>query len=85
VPDQTNDPGMAARAADSLTDARYAVETATDEVLRTSRRVRAAVEGPGLPRAVLGFVQDITRIAPLAMLSVAFLAGAMLTSRQRRY
>jgi len=83
VADQTNDPGLAARAADSLTDAKYAVEHATDDVVRTSRRVKAALQSPEFPRTVVGILQDVTRIAPLAMLSVAFVAGAMLASRRR--
>lgn len=81
--DMPNDPGFAARAADSLTDAKHAVDSATDEVVRTSRRFESALRRSEFPRSVLGLVADVTRVAPLGMLSVAFLAGVMFASRNR--
>ncbi len=84
--DESSLPGFSERAVDSLTDARSAVNSASDEVADVGRHFKEAVEAAKQPRTVLARLEDLTRAAPLAMLSIAFIAGVMFVSkRQRRY
>jgi len=84
MPDESNEPGIAARAADGLTDAKRTVDAASEEVADVSRRIKAAINSPEFPKSILGLVEDITRAAPFAMLGIAFIAGAMFGAKRRR-
>jgi len=76
------DPSIAARAVDSFTDAKRAVDIATDEVVATSRKLARAVRRP--TRGVGGALENLTRTAPLPMLGVAFILGLLLSGGRRR-
>lgn len=84
--DEPGQPGFSEHAVDSLTDARRAVNSATEEVAEVGRHFKKAVESAKQPGTYLAMLEDLTRAAPLAMLGIAFIAGATFASRrQRRY
>ncbi len=79
--DGSGQPNLAERAADSLTDARRAVEDATEDVADAGRRFKAAVDGQ-TSRGLLRVIEDWTRAAPLPMLGAAFVAGVWIATRR---
>lgn len=81
--DEPVQPGMSARALDSLTDARRTVEVATDEVTDLGHHLGAVIERSRQPHGFLRLLEDMTRAAPLAMLGVAFVAGVLLRGGRR--
>lgn len=83
MPDEPNEPSIAARAVDGLTDAKRTVDLASKEVVDVSRQIKAALNPPEFPKSILRLVADITRAAPFAMLGAAFIAGAMFAARRR--
>lgn len=73
------------RAVASLDQARRAVETATTDVRKFSRRLGR--EQSWQARSAAAFVDVLrtgVRAAPLTMMGLAFVAGAMLFSPRRR-
>ncbi len=79
----TDNPNIAERATDTLTDVRQSVDAASDKAVEAGRRFAAAVRGVN-SKPILDIVEDFTRKAPLAMLGIAFIAGAMFAAGRRR-
>lgn len=79
----TDNPNMAERASDTLTDVRQSVDAASDKALEAGRRFASAVRSANT-RPILESVEDFTRKAPLVMLGIAFIAGAMFAAGRRR-
>lgn len=79
----TDNPNMAERASDTLTDVRQSVDVASDKAVEAGRRFAAAVRGANT-KPVLDTVEDFTRKAPLVMLGIAFIAGAMFAAGRHR-
>ena len=79
----TDNPNMAERASDTLTDVRQSVDAASDRAVEAGRRFAGAVEGAN-STPVLNTIEDFTRKAPLAMLGIAFIVGAMFAAGRRR-
>lgn len=77
-------PGFPERAADSLTDATRVVRTATDDVVAVGRHLKDAVDATRRPDGPLWMLEKLTRAAPLAMLGIAFIAGALFASGRQR-
>ena len=88
-------PGFPERAADSLTDASRVVRStaddavaivrsATDDVVAVGRHLKDAVDATRRPGGPLWMLEKLTRAAPLAMLGIAFIAGALFASGRQR-
>lgn len=75
-------PSVAERTADSFTDAQRVVEAAVGDVKQTGRHVKWAIRSADRSTGV-GILRQVTRIAPVTMLLVAFAAGALLFSGRR--
>jgi hypothetical protein len=73
---------VAERTADSFTDAQRAVEAAVEDVRETGRHVKRAIRSADRSTG-LDILRQVTRIAPVTMLLVAFVAGALLSSGRR--
>lgn len=78
-----DNPNMAERASDTLSDVRRSVDVASDKALEAGRRFAGAVQGANA-KPVLDTIGDFTRKAPFAMLGIAFIAGAMFAAGRRR-
>jgi hypothetical protein len=74
---------IAEQAADTLKDVRQSVDAASDKAVEAGRRFAAAVRDVN-SRPILDSIEDFTRKAPLAMLGIAFIAGAMFAAGRRR-
>jgi hypothetical protein len=73
------------RAVASLNEARRAVETAATDVRKFSRRLGRERSWQARSAAVVvDVLRTSVRAAPLTMMSLAFVAGAMLFSPRRR-
>jgi hypothetical protein len=73
------------RAVASLNEARRAVETAATDVRKFSRRLGHEQSWQARSAAVfVDVLRTSVRAAPLTMMSLAFVAGAMLFSPRRR-
>ncbi|MEH2514047.1 hypothetical protein V1291_005401 [Nitrobacteraceae bacterium AZCC 1564] len=79
----TDNPNIAERASDTLTDVRKSVDTASDKAVDAGRRFAAAVRDVN-SRPILASIEDFTRRAPLTMLGIAFIAGAIFAAGRRR-
>ena len=77
-------PGFPERAIDSLTDASRVVRSATDDVVEVGRHLKDAVDATRRPGGPLWMLEKLTRAAPLAMLGIAFIAGALFASSRQR-
>jgi ElaB/YqjD/DUF883 family membrane-anchored ribosome-binding protein len=78
-----DNPNIAERASDRLTDVRQSVDAASDKAVEAGRRFADAVRAAN-SKPILDSIEDFTRKAPLAMLGIAFLAGAMFAAGRRR-
>jgi len=76
-------PNISERASDTLTDVRQSVDAASDKALEAGRRFADAVRGVNT-KPILDTIEDFTRKAPLTMLGIAFIAGAMFAAGRRR-
>jgi hypothetical protein len=74
-------PGFTDAAADSLTAAGHRVD-GSEPVNDAVRYFEETIHEGGKPGSVLKFLEERTRAAPLAMLGLAFIAGAILVRRR---
>jgi hypothetical protein len=58
-----------------------AVQTATEALETVSRGVKSAIQKGREPDMPLGFIASLTREAPLAALTIAFLMGWLVARR----
>ena len=79
----TDNPNIAERTSDTLTDVRQSVDAASDKAVEAGRRFATAVRGANT-KPILDSIEDVTRKAPLAMLGIAFIAGAIFAAGRRR-
>jgi hypothetical protein len=79
----TENPNIAERASDTLTDVRQSVDAASDKAIEAGRRFAAAVQTANTT-PILDSIENFTRKAPLAMLGIAFIAGVMFATGRRR-
>ena len=82
--DDPAQPSLPERAFDSLTDARRAVLTATEEVVEVGRHFCETVEAAKQPNTYVRWLEELVRAAPLPMLGITFVAGVMFAAGRRR-
>jgi urease accessory protein UreF len=78
-----DNPNVAERASDRLMDVRQSVDEASEKAVEAGRRFAEAVRAAH-SKPILDSIEDFTRKAPLAMIAIAFLAGAMFAAGRRR-
>ena len=79
-----NDPCFIAKAADTVSDVRTAIDSASDEVSEIGGRLRSAWDHSRGVQSSIDFLETATRAAPLAALGVAFVLGVMFAAGRRR-
>lgn len=80
--DDGKNPGLIARADDTLTDVRRSIAQAKATMEQLSRRVRDFDDGLPSPDAVLESVANFTRKNPLLALGVAVAVGLWINRRR---
>ena len=82
IPDTTSEPGLAARAIDTATDASRTMADLSAALRDTLIRLNEAIATARRPGTPLSTISAVTREAPLASLFVAFLFGVAVARRR---
>jgi hypothetical protein len=83
VSDDNPTPPFIYEGLDPVPEPKSAIAEVSDAVTGTIKRVRSTIEAARQPGMPLSILSNIAREAPLASLSIAFLAGIAVARRRR--